>query len=110
MDPPADRISASTTNTRVTGKGLHALVAVTRRGGPITGNQVEKVMWHCQQAPYFEHLWGAGWLYAIWGALDDFADRWPIDYRSSTEAIALREFKRAAADWLQMQRTESGDH
>jgi hypothetical protein len=57
---------------------------------------VQKVMWHCQQAPHFERLWGAGWLYAIWGELDDIADRWPIDCGSSTEAIALREFKRAA--------------
>lgn len=69
---------------------------------------VQEVMRRCLQAPYFEHLWGAGMLYAIWGELDDVTDGWPVSYGSNTEAGALREFKRAAAEWLEMPRTESG--
>jgi hypothetical protein len=52
-------------------------------------------------------VWGAGGLY-IWADIDDILDRWPIDYGPATRAIALREFKRAAKEWLEMPRTEAG--
>ncbi|MFD0595616.1 hypothetical protein ACFQZ4_27585 [Catellatospora coxensis] len=42
------------------------------------------------------------------GELDDILDRWPVDYGPQTETIALREFRRAAEEWLAMPRTEDG--
>ncbi|GIF98797.1 hypothetical protein Cci01nite_38910 [Catellatospora citrea] len=69
---------------------------------------VREMMGHCLQAPYLEHMWGAGELYAIWGELDDILDGRPVDHGPDTEAVADRELRRAAGEWLDMPRTEAG--
>ncbi|MBG0831622.1 hypothetical protein HS041_28225 [Planomonospora sp. ID67723] len=71
-------------------------------------NFVHEVKWHCTESPYGGHLWGAGGVYCIWAEIDDILDGWPLDYGSDTDALALREFKRAAQEWLDMPRTEAG--
>ncbi|MFD0851194.1 hypothetical protein ACFQ07_03140 [Actinomadura adrarensis] len=69
------------------------------------GDLVGEVKWHCLQSP----LADAGDVYVIWAELDDVLDGYPVDYGPEANAIyALREFKRAAHDWLDMPRTEAG--
>jgi hypothetical protein len=75
---------------------------------PQVRDLVQEVRYHCLQPPYFEHMWGAGEVYVIWGELDDILDRWPVDHGTDTETIAIREFRSAAKEWLDMPRTEAG--
>lgn len=69
---------------------------------------VLEAAWNCTERPYFEHLWGVGGLYRAWMEIDDILDGWPVDYGADTDALAMREFRLAAQEWLDMPRTETG--
>ncbi|MEU7942386.1 hypothetical protein [Microbispora bryophytorum] len=69
---------------------------------------VLEAAWNCTERPYFEHLWGVGGLYRAWMEIDDILDGWPVDYGADTDALAVREFRLAAQEWLDMPRTETG--
>ncbi|MDP9848124.1 hypothetical protein [Streptosporangium lutulentum] len=72
------------------------------------GDFVYDVMHHCMESPHSEDLWPAGSIYCIWMDIDDIVDGWPVDYGTDSETLALREFKRAAQEWLDMARTQAG--
>ncbi|WP_068923842.1 hypothetical protein [Planobispora rosea] len=69
---------------------------------------VREAAWNCTERPYFERLWGVGELYRAWMEIDDILDGWPVDYGADTDALAMREFRLAAQEWLDMPRTEAG--
>lgn len=69
---------------------------------------VGELMLTLTEPPYFEHLWGVGWLYQIWGELSDIVDGYPVDYGPDSDAIAARELRHAAQDWLGMPHTAVG--
>ncbi|MET8311868.1 hypothetical protein [Micromonospora sp. NPDC005173] len=69
-------------------------------GGEDPHDAVGELMWTLTERPHFEHLWGVGWLYRIWGDLSDVVDAYPAGYGPDSEAIAIREFRHAAQDWL----------
>ncbi|MET8310047.1 hypothetical protein [Micromonospora sp. NPDC005173] len=69
---------------------------------------VDELKWTLTEAPHMEHSWGAGWLYRMWGSLSDIIDGYPVDFGPDREAIAIREFRHAAQDWLGMPRTRAG--
>ncbi|WP_156045518.1 hypothetical protein [Herbidospora cretacea] len=50
----------------------------------------------------------AGGLYRIWMNIDDIFDGWPVDYGDETDAIAMREIRLAAGEWLATPKTEAG--
>jgi hypothetical protein len=60
------------------------------------------------EPPYFEHLWGVGRLYQIWGELSDVVDGWPVDHGPDSAAIAVGGFRQAAQHWLAMPHTVAG--
>lgn len=66
------------------------------------------LMWALTEPPYFEALEGVGRLYAIWGGLSDIVDGWPVDHGPDCEAIAVREVRQAAEDWLSTPHTTAG--
>ncbi|MFI6928169.1 hypothetical protein ACIBIZ_50155 [Nonomuraea spiralis] len=72
------------------------------------GDFVYDVTYHCLESPHGEDLWPAGSIYCIWMDIDDILDGWPVDYGPESEGLALREFKRAAQEWLDMPRTQAG--
>ncbi|GAB2467746.1 hypothetical protein GCM10027187_39900 [Streptosporangium sandarakinum] len=69
---------------------------------------VLEAAWNCTERPYFEHLWGVGGLYRVWMGIDDIFDGWPVDHGADADALAMREFRLAAQEWLDMPRTETG--
>ncbi|MEO3771484.1 hypothetical protein [Micromonospora sp. B9E7] len=69
---------------------------------------VYQLMWTLTEAPQIEHSWGVDWLYRIWGDLSDIIDGYPVDLGPDSEAIAIREFRHAAQDWLRTPRTLAG--
>ncbi|MFG2071255.1 hypothetical protein [Nonomuraea maritima] len=72
------------------------------------GDVVYEVTYHCLESPYGEDLWPSGSIYCIWMEIDDILDGWPVDYGPDREALAMREWKRAAQEWLDMPRTQAG--
>jgi hypothetical protein len=81
-------------------RGIVASDDVRKAGGFVDG-----VKWHCMESP----LADAGDLYVIWAEIDDILDGYPVDYGPEDNAIyAMREFKRAAREWLDMPRTHAG--
>ena len=50
------------------------------------------------EPPYFEHLWGVGWLYRIWGDLSDIVDRWPVDMLESQLGSQLPGLRTCVTD------------
>lgn len=52
---------------------------------------------------------GAGYLYVVWMEIDDILDGYPASYGAEeNERLALREWRLAARDWLDMPRTSAG--
>ncbi|GAA1023697.1 hypothetical protein Aple_090280 [Acrocarpospora pleiomorpha] len=72
------------------------------------GDFVDDVTRHCMKSPYLEHLSSASSIYCIWMDIDDILDGWPVEYGPDSKVLALREFKRAAQEWLDMPRTQAG--
>lgn len=77
-------------------------------GGEDPHEVVAALMWTMTESPHWEHLWGVGWLYRIWGDLADIIDGYPVHFGPDSEAIAIREFRHAAQNWLAMPRTPAG--
>ncbi|GAB3153397.1 hypothetical protein [Microbispora hainanensis] len=94
--------------------GFAAKIDPLMRGVLVSGDVeqmrglVLEAAWHCTEPPYFEHLWGVAGLYRAWMEIDDILDGWPVDYGAGTDALAMREFRLAAQEWLDMPRTETG--
>ncbi|MFI7537529.1 hypothetical protein [Streptosporangium sp. NPDC049376] len=68
---------------------------------------VREAAWSCTERPYFEHLPEVGELYSAWMGIDDVLDGWPADYGTDIDALAMREFRLAAQEWLEMPLTET---
>lgn len=87
---------------------LHPYMDRILGGGEDPHLVVGELKWALTEPPYFEQLWGVGWLYRIWGDLSDIVDGWPVDYGPGREAIADREVRQAAQDWLSTPHTAAG--
>jgi hypothetical protein len=66
------------------------------------------LMWALTEPPYMKALDGVGRLYCVWAELSDIVDGWPVDYGPDCEAIAVREVRQAAQDWLSTPHTVAG--
>jgi hypothetical protein len=69
---------------------------------------VAELMATLTSPPLFTDIDGVGALCLLWGDLSDIVDGFPVNYGPECEAIAEREFSRAAREWLRMSPTPAG--
>jgi hypothetical protein len=69
---------------------------------------VGELMWTLTSPPLFTDVDGVGALCVMWGELTDIVDAFPVNYGPECEAVAEREFRRAAREWLSMSPTPAG--